>query len=289
MVSLEQFIISVILGLVQGISEWLPISSKTQVLLASQYLMGLKLSQAYPFGLFMEIGTVLAAIIYFRKDLWVLIMALIGRGTPTQWKLFKFVFIATAVTGIIAVPIYLAVANLAGGYNIGIPMVLLGLILFVDAIVVRYSRSKYAIDKNRKTFGDMGLKEYVLVGVAQGLAALPGVSRSGTTTSTMLLLNIEAKEAFRLSFLVGIFASAAAFFVTLIFSKTSLSVVFTDIGVAGVLIAIAVAAIVSMFLIKLLLDVAGRARIVYLIIALGIIAVASGLAITYLNPAFGAG
>ena len=68
----------IILGIVQGISEWLPISSKTQIIIASTYLIHLTFNQAYTFGLFMEIGTIFAAIIYFRKELYSLIKALIG-------------------------------------------------------------------------------------------------------------------------------------------------------------------------------------------------------------------
>ena len=62
-------IIGAILGLIQGISEWLPISSKTQVTVASISLLHLTFSQAYTLGLFFEIGTILAAVIYFRKEL----------------------------------------------------------------------------------------------------------------------------------------------------------------------------------------------------------------------------
>ena len=288
-ITLMQLLHSIVLGIVQGISEWLPISSKTQVILASQYLMGLNFDQAYAFGLFMEIGTVLAAIIYFRREVWSLIKALFGKGNADERKLFKFALVATIVTGIIAVPLYVTVDKISGGYNIGIPMVILGLILFVDAAVIKYSRSKYADDKNRKVLTDMRFKDYVLVGIAQGLAALPGVSRSGATTSTMLLLNVEAKEAFRLSFLIGIFASAAAFFVTLIFSKASVATDVASLGFEGIIVSIIIAALVSMFLIDFLLNMARKAKIVYFIIALGLIAIVGGLLISFFPLGFSAG
>jgi undecaprenyl-diphosphatase len=62
------FLYSAIVGIVQGVSEWLPISSKTQVLLASTVLFGFPLAVAYAFGLFMEIGSLGSALVYFRKD-----------------------------------------------------------------------------------------------------------------------------------------------------------------------------------------------------------------------------
>src|SRR2546427_10857234 len=60
---------AILLGLVQGVSEWLPISSKTQVLFASSFLFSLPLAAAYAFGLFMEIGSLRSAITYFRRDI----------------------------------------------------------------------------------------------------------------------------------------------------------------------------------------------------------------------------
>ncbi len=289
MFDLYQLFVSVVLGIVQGISEWLPISSKTQIIIVSTELMHISFQQAYAFGLFMEIGTILAAVIYFRKELYTLIMVLIGRAHGEDRRLFNFVLISTAVTGIIAVPLYLIVDKISGGYNIGIPMILLGLILFGDALLIRHSRSKYAIDKNRKQLSNIGIKEYILVGIAQGLAALPGVSRSGATTSTMLLLNMEANEAFRLSFLDMIFATTAAVFVTLIFSGGSVHTAVADVGIYGLLVSIVIATIVSLFLIDFLLNMAKKSKIVYFIAALGFIALIGGIIITFFPLGFSAG
>jgi undecaprenyl-diphosphatase len=289
LISLSQVIISIVLGIVQGISEWLPISSKTQIIIVSHYVLNLNFPQAYAFGLFMEIGTIFAAIIYFRKEVWILIRTLFGKGTAEDWKLFKFVLVSTVVTGIIAVPIYKMVAGISGGYNIGLPMIIVGLVLFADAILISYSRSKYANDKNRKTLGRMSIKDYILVGIAQGLAALPGVSRSGATTSTMLLLNIEASEAFRLSFIDMIFATTAAVFVTVIFSGSSISSTVAQISTTGLIIAIIVATAVSLVLINFLLNIAKKSKIVYLTAALGAIALVGGILISFFNLAFSAG
>jgi undecaprenyl-diphosphatase len=273
--TLTQVIYSIILGLVQGITEWLPISSKTQILIASTYLLNLTYQQAYTFGLFMEIGTVLAAVIYFRKELVMLIGVLLGSKDALQRKLFTYVAVATIMTGIIGAPLYL-IADSITGVSVGIPMLLIGLVLIGDAFFIRYSRKRREEGANTRKFADLKLRDYIIIGIAQGIAALPGVSRSGITTSTMLLMNVEADEAFRLSFLIGIFAAIAAFGLTLVVTGANVSAALAGIGIIGIIIAIITATIVSLFLIDFLIKVAGKSKIVYLTAALGIIALASG-------------
>ena len=284
MFSVLQAFYSIIIGIVQGISEWLPISSKTQVLLASQSLLHLNFQQAYTFGLFMEIGTVLAAIIYFRRDIWALIKVVILRSSPTDRKLFKYVLVTIIFTGIIGTPLYI-VADSITGISVGIPMAVIGIVLLGDAVLIRYSRKKRAQGVNTRKFDSMSLKDYIIIGVVQGIAALPGVSRSGITTSAMFLMNFEADEAFRLSFLTGIFASAAAFALTLIKSYANVTAALAFIGLSGLGIAIVAATIVSLFLIDFLIKVASKSKIVYLIAALGLIALASGIAYMMLGSA----
>ncbi len=275
MFTLTQLVYSIIIGIVQGIAEWLPISSKTQVLVASQTLLNLTYSQAYTFGLFMEIGTVIAAIIYFRKELWELISVLLGSKDQMRRKLFVYVLVATIITGIIGTPLYL-IADSITGISVGIPMLIIGIVLIGDAFFIRYSRKKREQGANTRKFADLKMKDYILIGIAQGIAALPGVSRSGITTSVMFLMNIEADEAFRLSFIIGIFAAIAAFSLTVIASHANVSAALAQIGLTGLAIAIVTSAVVSLFLIDFLIKIAGKSRIVYVTGALGVIAIASG-------------
>jgi len=119
-------------------------------------------------------------------------------------------------------------------------------------------------------------RDYLVVGIVQGIAALPGVSRSGITVSSMLLLGIEADEAFKLSFLIGIFAAVAAFSLTAIVSGANVDQALSVIGPGGLAIAIVTATVVSLFLIDFLIKVASKSSIVYLTAGLGVIAVGSG-------------
>lgn len=275
MINLYQIIASIIIGLVQGISEWLPISSKTQVLVASTYLLHLTFQQAYAFGLFMEVGTLAAAIIYFRRELASLVKVLLGSKVELDRKLLIYVVITTIITAIIAVPIYL-VADSITGITLGIPMLLIGLVLIADAIVIRHSQKMQHHGIRVKKFNDLKIKDYILVGIAQGISALPGVSRSGITTSAMLLMKVEPDEAFRLSFLIGIFATAGAFALTVVASRSKVSAAIASISAPGLAIAIITSTVVSLFLIDFLLKIAGKSKMVYFTAALGVIALAAG-------------
>lgn len=255
---------SIIVGVVQGISEWLPISSKTQVLLVSNALFALPLVVAYAFGLFMEIGSVGSALIYFRKD----IVSLIRNR-----KLLVYLVVVTTVTAIIGVPVYLLVERiLEGAYNVGIPMLILGVILISNGFYIRRSRASQMIG----SLEEMKMKHYLAVGIAQGIAAFPGVSRSGMTTSTMLLMGVRPDVAFRLSFLAYIPAAIGAFLMTILISKKEVHAAIANIDSTGILIAIVSSAIIGLIVISFLLKLAKDSRIYMVNFVLGSIALVIG-------------
>jgi len=271
-----QLLYSIIIGIIQGVSEWLPISSKTQIIVSSTYLLKLTFKEAYAFGLFMEVGTLAAAIIYFRKDMLKLVQVLAGSKDKAKRKLFSYILIVTVITGLVGVPLYF-IAESVTGIALGIPMLVLGLILIGDAALIRYSRQRKEKGVTPRKLENLTFKDYLLVGITQGISSLPGVSRSGITTSTMLLLNVEPDEAFRLSFTAGIFASAGAFALTLVASRHSVAASVAGIGLTGLVIAIVTSTVISLFLIDFLIKVAGKQKITYVTAALGVIAVVSGL------------
>lgn len=255
---------SVFLGVVQGISEWLPISSKTQVLLASNLLFGLPAAVGLAFGLFMEVGSLGSAVIYFWRTIWRLL---------SDMKLLTYLVVVTVVTAVEGVPLYLLSEHLlANAYNIGLPVVVLGLFLLLDALYIRYTRMKPRIGGLK----DMGTKHYLIIGVAQGLAALPGVSRSGMTVSTMLFLGVDPEDAFKLSFLAYIPASLGGFATTLLFTRSDVNQALSVVDPTGVAIAIVAAALVGLGTISVLLRFAKRSDIYKVTLALGVITLTIG-------------
>jgi undecaprenyl-diphosphatase len=263
-----------LLGVVQGISEWLPISSKTQVILVSTLLLGLTFTQGYTLGLFLEFGTFFAAVVYFRKELFLVFKAIAGKGGPGGRLMLKYLLVVTVITGIMGIVIYKAVESLNFGRAVGGPMLLLGAVLILDGLFIRYSRKRVG---PTKTLDNMTLKELLAIGFAQGLAAFPGVSRSGVTVSTLLLLGADVKESFRLSFLALIPASLGATLVTLLFSKSSLSASMGGISATEIVVALVVTFVVGSVMIRWLLRVAAHEKITIMVFALGILAIAGGL------------
>lgn len=262
------------LGVVQGISEWLPISSKTQIMITSIYALHLSFNQAYALGLFLEVGTVIAAIIYFRREVWGILKALVLRGSRYDYMLLKYVVIITVLTGLVGVPLYLLVANSVRGIGVGLPMVVLGLVLLADSALITFSRLRYM---PRKGLEDLRTWELVLIGVMQGVAALPGVSRSGITVSVMLLLGLKPEDSFKLSFISLIPAAVGASIVPILFTRQLFHTLVSNVNPVTVLISIVVAAVVSVFLIDALLRFARGRHVALLTAILGVLAIASGV------------
>lgn len=260
---------SILLGLVQGISEWLPISSKTQVLFASYVLFGLPIAAGYAFGLFLEIGSLGSAITYFRKD----IIALFH-----DRKLFMYLLVVTLVTGVIGAPLFYVTDTYLQHNSpfIGLPMIALGLALIGIGLYIKYSRALPKISGLEQ----MKLKHYIIVGIAQGIAALPGVSRSGMTVSTMLIMGVKQDQAFRLSYLAYIPASLGAFGASLFLARHEINADIQVIQPLGLILAILAALVIGLVTISYLLKFAKTKNVWILDVALGVAALALGVVFT---------
>ena len=271
---MSNWFLGIILGVVQGVSEWLPISSKTQVIIASNFLFGLTFSQGYALGLFLEAGTFVAALYYFRREVWMVLKALVGRGTDEGKLLLKFLVVVTVFTAIVGVLIYRSVSESYTGPVLGIPMIALGCVLIADGVLITLARSRYTPTKGLK---DLRLRDIIIIGFVQGVAAFPGVSRSGATVSAMLLLGINPKDSFKLSFLALIPAAVGAAGVTLVFSPDQISTATSAVGWSVILLSILVTVLIGIVFIRLLLRAAGSNRIALLTLSLGALAIFSGV------------
>ena len=268
--------------MIQGVSEWLPISSKTQVIIASTYIFNLTFQQGYDLGLFLEVGTFFAATIYFRRQVYGVLKTLVGRGDQEGRMLLKFLVIATAITAVLGVVIYKVVSESVTGPALGIPMIILGCVLIGDGILITLARGKRT---PTKSLADLKNRDIVIIGLAQGIAAFPGVSRSGATVSTMLLMGVKPEDSFKLSFLALIPASIGATGVTVLLSKSNIGSVIGTLTLPVILISLLVTVAVGLISIRTLLRFAGSRRIALLTFVLGALAIFGGITSIY----FGAG
>lgn len=176
-----------LLGIVQGLLEWLPVSSQGNLVLLLTWL-GESPSIAIDYAIFLHAGTMLSALVYYRHDFKLMLC---------NGQLLKFTLIATALTAVIGGLLYFSVKTISELLGQGV-IVLIGIaLLFTGALQLRTrSKSKQKIEPSPL--------DSVITGLAQSLAVVPGISRSGITTSALLLRDFKAGTALKLSFIISV-------------------------------------------------------------------------------------
>ncbi|MFA5249331.1 MAG: undecaprenyl-diphosphate phosphatase [Candidatus Paceibacterota bacterium] len=208
----------IILGILQGIFEWLPISSEGVVSLVSN-LFDLGVN-AVDFSLFLHLGTLLAVGIYFWKDFVDLLFM-------KDKKFFQFFVLTTVISLAIGLPVYKFARELNIGNGL---LILMGFALIATAF----------FQKQGKKFNLSDNKLAAIVGVLQGFSAIPGLSRSGSTIFGLSLKETDPQKVLKTSFMLSapvVFASSAYLFLfgdKVLFSQGALvSVLFSFIvGIA---------------------------------------------------------
>lgn len=188
---------AVILAIVQGLTEFLPISSSAHLILPS-HILGWP-DQGLAFDVAVHVGTLMAVIGYFRKDIRQLIRGFIqttflAKPNP-DGKLAWYIALATVPAGLLGLLLNGSVeAYLRDAAVIASTTIIFGLLLlFAD------SRSNL-----NKTLTDMPLSQALFIGMAQAIALIPGTSRSGITMTAAMLMGYERSAAARFSFLLSI-------------------------------------------------------------------------------------
>ena len=198
---------SILMGIVQGLSEFLPISSSAHLVFTSNFykvFKGIEIVQESNQEVFLDImlhlGTLIAVLIFFRKDIMEICKALYFglKNKDYSSKNFKtgmYIILGTFITVLIAFPL-----NEIAEFLVFKPAIVGGLLVFTGCLLL-FSEwwGKRINDKK-----DINLKSSVLIAIAQGLAALPGFSRSGLTIATGLLSGHDRTIAARYSFLLSI-------------------------------------------------------------------------------------
>jgi len=182
---------SLILGVVEGITEFLPISSTGHLVLVSNLLHISQTEFVKTFEISIQLGAILAIVVlYFKKLL-------------TDWDTIKKIIVAFIPTSIIGFILYKFIKQYLIG-NISVVLWALGIVGFLF-VVVEYFQSK-----KKDGLEKISYKQAFIIGIAQSLAIIPGVSRSGATIMGGLLLGIKRKEVVEFSFLLAVPTMVAA-------------------------------------------------------------------------------
>lgn len=249
---------SILLGLIQGVAEFLPISSSGHLAIAEHLLASGAVDVPEFYDVLLHLGTLIAVFVAYWQDIRDMIRELIDgvrdlahSSTPSPVPPARRM-ILLIIVGTLPLFAVLPVKNLVEGlgdnlYFVAAALVVTGFLLFASD----------RVRKGRKTERNASLVDVLLVGVAQAIATCPGISRSGTTITAGCFVGFERKFAVRFSFLLSIPAILGANILSL---KDALEgqIIWADVPVY--LVGVAVAAGVGYLCIRLLRMIADKGR-----------------------------
>jgi undecaprenyl-diphosphatase len=229
---------AITLGFIQGVTEWLPISSTGHLRIAEHFL-GLTLPLLFDVSL--HVGTLIIVLLFFRKDIKLVLVALVkGDFKSENGKLIPLIIVGTVPTALIG--LVFTFTNTIETYFSGI-LPIAGAFI-TCGVVLSFSKTGQERNENITYIAALA------IGTAQGVALIPGLSRSGLTIATALMLGVRREKAFKFSFLLSVPAVIGALGLTLYEQQEMLTLV--GVGLTEIAVGIVVSLVVSYFALKLL-------------------------------------
>ena len=194
---------TLILAIIQGITEWLPISSSGHLAIAQKYF---NIKPTLTFDIALHVGTILVVLITFRKDVVNILKAFFQWDFESEeGKLVLFIIVGSIPTAIIGfLLLYYDIVEMlfSNLLIVGSALLVTGIFLYASGHVKDGKKLNYL--------------DTLLIGIAQGIATIPGISRSGFTISSGLLRNVKREKVFKYSFLLSIPAVLGAMAATIV-------------------------------------------------------------------------
>ena len=188
-------LIAIILGIVEGVTEFLPVSSTGHLILATE-LLGFDAEKWAAFNVIIQLGAILAIVVLYWRTFWAVIEGLLQRNA-TSWRFVRNVligFIPSAILGFLLIKHIEAL--LGNAMVVAVALILGGIAILV---VERLAKRQDVVG-----VAEMPMRTAVGIGIAQCLAMIPGVSRSGATIMGALSLGVERRTAAEFSFFLAI-------------------------------------------------------------------------------------
>lgn len=188
---------NIILGIVQGLTEFLPVSSSGHLVLFGEWLQ--QTDDSILLEVLLHTGTLLATLIVFRKQVLDILLGLVKRE-PQAMRMSGLIIVASIPAGVIGLTLKDQLQSVFGS-----PFIVAGLMILTGVVLWLTRRT------NVPEEGDsLNWKKALLIGCAQAFAILPGISRSGSTICTALFAGVPRKQAGEFSFLISLPAIAGA-------------------------------------------------------------------------------
>ena len=181
---------AIILGIIQGLTEFLPVSSSGHLEIAKAILGEGKVSEgSMLMTVVLHFATALSTLIIFRKDLAIIFKGLFQFKNNESFQFSLKIVLSMIPAALVGELFNEEVEALFGG-----ALTLVGGMLLITGVLL------FLADKAKASSKQVGIKEAVLIGISQAIAILPGISRSGATISTAVILGIDKEKAARFSF-----------------------------------------------------------------------------------------
>ncbi|MBR2361138.1 MAG: undecaprenyl-diphosphate phosphatase [Spirochaetaceae bacterium] len=254
----------ILLGLLQGVAEFLPISSSGHLALA-QELFDLD-DVPLLFDIMLHLATLGAVLLFFRRKIWSLLKVagrwLARRSLPednADVRTIVALLLGTAVTGVLGI----VLSDLVEDYSeklicVGF-FITAGLLIFSDAVEERRRKKLLESGSDGLVTTRTGVRplQGLGIGLAQGIGVLPGISRSGSTIAGALLCGVDREQAGEFSFLLSIPAILGAFVLEL----DDLDTIGDSVGVAPVLAGCVAAFVAGIFALSVLMKIVRKGKL----------------------------
>ena len=194
------FWILLIFALLQGILEWLPVSSEGQTMSLLITWIQIPPDAALQIALWLHLGTLFAVSVKYRKELVDYVNWHKSEPELNAWR--RFLLISTIGTAVTGIPIYVILKKISLDPSYGeYVMLIIGIALLITALLLylskKFRRKLLPIIQRNNWF-------YFIIGLCQGFSIIPGISRSGITMSALLLLGVTTEDSVKGSFLMSI-------------------------------------------------------------------------------------
>ncbi len=258
---------ALILGLVQGLTEFLPVSSSGHLELG-KYLLDVDAEKSLAFTVAVHGATVLSTIVVFRKDLAGIFRGLFEFKWNDSWKFM-------ALVGISMIPVFIVGIffkdYVESFYTGNIRFV--GFMLLITASLLMFTYLK------KENLRKIGFSDALIIGVAQAFAVLPGISRSGATISTGLMLGNKRDVIARFSFLMVLIPIIGANFLDVMKGEMTDD---TGVGLTAMVVGSLAAFLAGLFACKWMINIVKKGRLIYFAIYCLLIGLGA-IVLSYLN------